>query len=63
MSVGQLKYIGNMVWSQLVADGYTSSAPSWLALNTNTDNQAANIGQVKSVFNFAPAINPLAPVN
>jgi hypothetical protein len=52
MNVGQLKYIGNKVWAQLVAGGYTSSVPGWLALNTNTDNQAANLGQLKEVFNF-----------
>jgi hypothetical protein len=53
MSVGQLKYIGNKVWAQLVTAGYTSSAPSWLALNTNTDNQAANLGQLKELFDFS----------
>jgi hypothetical protein len=53
MNVGQLKYIGNMVWSRLVDAGYTSAAPSWLALNTNTDNQAANLGQLKELFDFS----------
>ena len=52
MTVGQLKYVGNKVWSRLVSSGYTSGAPSWLALNTNTDSQIANLGQLKEVFNF-----------
>jgi hypothetical protein len=52
MNVGQLKYIGNEVWARLVAGGYTSSAPTWLALNTNSDNEAANLGQLKEIFNF-----------
>jgi hypothetical protein len=51
MSVGQLKYIGGKVWTQLVAGGYTSSLPSWLVV-TSTDAQAANLGQLKTVFNF-----------
>jgi hypothetical protein len=51
MSVGQLKYIGGMVWTQLVAGGYTSSLPSWLIV-TSSDAQAANLGQLKTVFNF-----------
>jgi hypothetical protein len=51
MSAGQLKYIGGMVWTQLVAGGYTSSLPSWLVV-TSTDAQAANLGQLKTVFNF-----------
>jgi hypothetical protein len=52
LNAGQLKYIGNKVWSRLVSAGYTSTAPSWLALNTNSDNQAANLGQLKQIFNF-----------
>jgi len=54
MTVGQLKYIGNMVWSQLEAAGYTNAVPTWIAQNTNTDNALANIGQLKTVFNFDP---------
>ena len=52
MTVGQLKYIGNKVWAQLVAGGYTNAVPAWLALNTNSDNAMANLGQLKTVFNF-----------
>jgi hypothetical protein len=52
MNVGQLKYIGNKVWSQLVAGGYATNVPSWLAQNTNSDNQAANVGQLKQLFDF-----------
>ncbi len=51
MNVGQLKYIGNLVWSRLVVAGYTNAAPSWLQA-TNTDNEVANLGQLKTVFNF-----------
>ena len=52
MNVGQLKYIGNMVWTQLVAGGYTNAVPSWLHQNTNSDSSVAVLGQLKSVFNF-----------
>jgi hypothetical protein len=51
MTVGQLKYVGNMVWTQLVAVGYTNALPAWLGTNT-TDTQLANLGQLKQVFNF-----------
>ena len=51
-NVGQVKYIGNLVWSQLVAAGYTNAAPSWLEQDTNTDHAVANVGQLKEVFNF-----------
>jgi hypothetical protein len=52
MNLGQLKYVGNKVWSRLVAAGYTNAVPAWLAQNTNSDWQLANIGQLKTVFNF-----------
>ena len=58
VNVGQLKYIGNRVWARLVAIGYTNAVPSWLALDTNTDNTAANLGQLKEVFNFSLAATP-----
>jgi hypothetical protein len=51
MNTGQLKSIGNMVWTQLVAAGYTNSLPGWLVV-TSSDSQAANLGQLKTVFNF-----------
>jgi len=49
---GQLKYVASLVWSRLVAAGYTNAAPSWLTMNTNTDYMVANGGQLKNVFNF-----------
>ncbi len=52
MNVGQLKYIGNKVWSQLVAAGYTNAVPTWLQRNINSDNSVANLGQLKEVFDF-----------
>jgi len=61
MNVGQLKYIGNKVWSQLVAAGYTNAVPSWLARNTNSDNAVANLGQLKEVFNFNLS-EPIPPI-
>jgi hypothetical protein len=65
MTVGQLKYIGSNVWMQLVAGGYTNTAPSWLAANTNSDRQLAVIGQLKEVFAFDPsgAAAPATPTN
>ncbi len=51
MTVGQVKYIGSNVWTQLVTNGYTNAIPSWLQ-PTNTDNQIAVLGQLKEVFNF-----------
>jgi len=52
MNVGQLKYIGGLIYGQLAAAGYTELTPSWLQQNTNTDYVAANIGQLKQVFDF-----------
>ena len=52
LNVGQVKYIGNKVWSRLVAAGYTNAVPSWLAVNTNTDGVIAILGQLKTIFNF-----------
>jgi hypothetical protein len=52
MTVGQLKQVGSLVWSQLVAQGYTNAMPSWLAGTNAGDYSAANIGQLKTVFNF-----------
>jgi hypothetical protein len=68
MNAGQLKYIGNLVWIQLVASGYTNTVPTWLQQNTNSDNAKANLGQLKEVFNFdsfptVTATPPAAPSN
>jgi len=51
VNVGQLKYIGSMVWNQLQTAGY-AGLPSWLAVNPAVDSNAANLGQLKTVFNF-----------
>ncbi len=49
---GQLKYIGSLVWSNLVTAGYTNALPSWVAVNTNSDYMVVNQAQLKTVFNF-----------
>jgi len=61
MNVGQLKYIGNLIWGRLQTAGFTNAAPAWLDLNTNTDPQAANIGQLKTVFDFDISSFPSLP--
>jgi hypothetical protein len=52
MRVGQLKYIGSLIWKQLQAVDYVTTLPAWLVVNPPVDNHAANIGQLKTVFNF-----------
>ncbi len=52
VNLGQLKYVASLVDGQLVSAGYTGLYPSWIVPNTNTDYVAANIGQLKTVFNF-----------
>ena len=52
MTVGQVKHIANKVWTRLVAVHYSTSIPGWLPVNPGTDSQAANLGQLKTVFNF-----------
>ncbi len=52
MNVGQLKSIAGKVYGRLAAVGYPELTPSWLHQNTNTDNLAANLGQLKQVFDF-----------
>jgi len=49
---GQLKYIGNLVWTNLVTAGYTNSIPTWLIGTNANDYVAMNLGQIKAVFNF-----------
>jgi hypothetical protein len=55
-NVGQLKYIGYLVWNQLVSAGYTNSLPAWLASSNAADYSVATIGQLKTVFNFDPTV-------
>ena len=52
INVGQLKYVGKMIWDRLVNAGYTNALPSWLATSNAADLSVANIGQLKTVFNF-----------
>ena len=60
-NVGQLKYIASLVYTQLYNAGYTGLMPSWIEVNTNTDNVAANLGQLKQVFDFDLSAAPNAP--
>ena len=52
MNVGQLKYIASLVYGQLGASGYPMLAPTWITANSATDHVAANLGQLKEVFDF-----------
>jgi hypothetical protein len=64
----QLKYVGNLVWSRLVAGGYTNAVPSWLAQNSSYDRNLVTVPEIKTVFNFelpkipapTPTFNPMA---
>jgi len=49
---GQLKYIGNLVWTNLITAGYTNAMPTWLSSTNADDYHAVNIGQLKTIFNF-----------
>jgi alpha-tubulin suppressor-like RCC1 family protein len=49
---GQLKYIGSLVWNDLFTAGFTNNIPSWITVNPTSDYKVANLGQVKTVFNF-----------
>ena len=50
-TIGQLKYVGDKIWSRLVDEGYTNAAPGWLS-TTNSNSNVALIGQLKTVFDF-----------
>jgi hypothetical protein len=52
MAIGQLKWIADKIHARLLFAKYSSSLPAWLAQVPATDNQAANLGQLKTVFNF-----------
>ena len=58
MTVGQLKYVAGLVDSQLSLAGYAGLTPSWLQVNTNTDNALANVGQLKEAFDFDLSVAP-----
>ena len=63
INVGQLKYIASLVYGQLDQAGYAGLYPSWITQNTTTDNSAANLGQLKEVFNFDLTTTANAPAN
>ena len=63
INVGQLKYIASLVYGQLDQAGYAGLYPSWITQNTTTDNSAANLGQLKEVFNFDLTALANAPAN
>ncbi len=52
MTVGQVKYVASLVYGRLATAGYPQMSPSWLHVNTSSDNAVANLGQLKQVFNF-----------
>jgi len=52
MAIGQLKWIASKIHDRLVFAKYSSSLPAWLTQVPATDKQAANLGQLKTVFNF-----------
>ncbi|NJM37007.1 MAG: hypothetical protein HC845_03535 [Akkermansiaceae bacterium] len=58
VKVGQLKWVANKVHARLVALGASPSVPSWMTVSS-TDDRLANIGQLKTVFNFntVPLVN------
>ncbi len=62
MNVGQLKYIANLIYAPLIANGYMAAAPAWLHVNSQVDPNLATIGQLKSVFAFEVAV-PKTPAN
>jgi hypothetical protein len=60
-TMGQLKYIGNLIWNRQVAAGYTDVLPIWFA-TTNSNPNLAVIGQAKMVLDFDYTISkPLSP--
>lgn len=58
VTVGQLKYVAGLLYSRLRAIGCARNYPAWLKINTSTDKALANLGQLKTVFNFDPSLDP-----
>jgi len=52
VALGQLKYIASLIYGQLSAAGYAGLYPSWIVQDPANDNNAATVGQLKTVFNF-----------
>ena len=58
MNTGQLKWIASKIHARLVFAKYEAASPAWLVQNATTDRLLANLGQLKTIFNFdltAPA--------
>jgi hypothetical protein len=51
VNVGQLKYIASLLYVPLAQAGLT--VPTWIAVNPSTDHDVANLGELKTVFNFS----------
>lgn len=51
-NIGQLKYVGQAFYDRLAAFGFTNGVPWTVVTTDDVDFGAANIGQVKAVFNF-----------
>ena len=52
VTVGQLKYVASLIWGRLQDGGSSEAYPPWIVANADTDNALANLGQLKTVFNF-----------
>lgn len=58
ITIGQLKWVAQKIHARLLHFRWQDELPVWLVLNPASDNQLANIGQLKTVFAFdltAPA--------
>ncbi len=51
MTAGQLKWIANQITARLIHARYMDDPPAWLAI-TPDDIELANLGQLKTVFDF-----------
>jgi len=52
IALGQLKWVGKLLHDRLVYAKWQDQLPIWLLPNAASDSQLANIGQLKTVFNF-----------
>ena len=52
MNVGQLKWIGNKITARLIMAYHSDRPPAWLVVSPDTDKQLANLGQLKTLFDF-----------
>lgn len=58
VTVGQLKYVANLLYGRLHDAGYMPVLPAWIKVNSATDRSLAALGQLKSVFNFDLGLDP-----